>query len=266
MIRAAAALTLCGIYAAGLAAPWLRPAGYATQYREAVSAPPSTAFPLGTDDLGRDRLARLLHGTRISMTLAPAAALLATCLAAVIGGSAGYLGGWLEAAITRAADLFVSLPWLLLLLTARAILPLNVPAAESLIVTFAILGFAGWAAPARIVAAAVGSMRTADWMIQGRARGCRGSRLIVVHLLPNLRSILVAQFWISVPVFILSEASLGFLGLGVGEPMPSWGSLLRGIENFDAVRANPWMLSPLALMVMVVACFHALVSTKEATQ
>ncbi|MGB8115264.1 MAG: ABC transporter permease, partial [Candidatus Sulfotelmatobacter sp.] len=109
------------VLSASVAANWLAPAGYAKQYREATDAPPSRTHWLGTDELGRDRFARVLYGTRISLLLAPAAALLSTLLAALIGGLAGYSGGaWARIAMV-VTDLFLSLPWLFLLITARAL-------------------------------------------------------------------------------------------------------------------------------------------------
>ena len=130
-----------------LAANWLAPAGYAKQYREATDAPPSRAHWLGTDEIGRDRFARVLYGTRISLLLAPAAALLSTLMAALIGGLAGYLGGaWARIAMA-VTDLFLSLPWLFLLITVRALMPLNVSPLVSVLVTFLMLGF--WVGQAR---------------------------------------------------------------------------------------------------------------------
>src|SRR6201988_146924 len=119
-----AAAVLGLVILASLAAGWIAPS-YSEQFRDAISAPPSSRFPLGTDELGRDRLARLLYGTRVSLLLAPAAALLSTLLAALVGGTAGYLGGRCERAVTAGLDLFLSLPWLFLLLAVRALLPLN---------------------------------------------------------------------------------------------------------------------------------------------
>ncbi len=240
------------VFSASLMASLLAPAPYARQFRDSTNAGPSRRFPLGTDELGRDRLSRLLYGSRVSLLLAPAAALLSTLIAAMIGGLAGYLGGWWERLIMRSIDLFLSLPWLFLLLTVRALLPLNVSPVASVTITFALLGLLGWAAPARVVRAGVQSLKSSDFVLQARACGCRGSRLLVMHVLPNLKPILQAQFWISVPVFILAEANLGLLGLGVAEPLPSWGNLLRGLENYGAVRSNPWTLAPVLLLVIVM--------------
>jgi ABC-type dipeptide/oligopeptide/nickel transport system permease subunit len=102
-----------------------------------------------------------------------------------------------------------------------------------------------------------------DYLLQARSSGISGWRLFWRHLVPNLRPILLAQFWISVPVFILSEANLGLLGLGVSEPLPSWGAMLRELENYTAVLQNPWMLAPVALLVIVVASLQVVLRTED---
>jgi len=257
-LRRTALVLLAAIYLAGLSAAWLAPAGYANQFRESAGAPPSRAFLVGTDELGRDSFSRLLYGSRLSLTLAPAAALLATLIAALVGITAGYAGGWIEICLMRVTDLFLSIPWLFLLLIVRAFLPLNVRPLESVAITFCLLGLLGWAGPARVLRSATHELKTEDYMVQARARGCRPLRLMLKHLLPNLEPIAAAQFWISVPIFILSEANLGFLGLGVAEPLPSWGNLLGGLQSMDA-QSGPWRLAPLALLIVVMTCFHLVV-------
>jgi len=260
--KLACAVLLLVVVAAS-AANWLAPGGYAKQYREEISARPSRAHWLGTDDLGRDRFARALYGTRISLLLAPAAALLSTLMAALIGGLAGYIGGiWARMAM-GVTDLFLSLPWLFLLITARALLPLNVPPLVSVLVTFLLLGLLGWTAAARVLCAAAGSMRASDFVRQARAAGVPAQRLFWVHVVPNLKPVLFAQFWISIPVFIVSEANLGILGLGVAEPMPSWGSLLRELEGLVSVGEEPWKFVPLILLVVVVTSFQLVLSRQE---
>src|SRR5207248_6035505 len=117
-------LATAAVVSAG--ADFLAPYDYAAQFREHAGAPPSRSFPLGTDELGRDRLSRLLHGTRISLLCAAAAALIATGVAAVIGIAGGYFGGWVDEAAGAATDLFLSLPWLFALLSLRAFLPLDI--------------------------------------------------------------------------------------------------------------------------------------------
>lgn len=261
--RKLACVFLLAVCVLSLGAEWLAPSGYAKQFREAPGSPPSQQHWLGTDEIGRDRFARVLYGTRISLLLAPAAALISTLLAALAGGLAGYLGGiWLKVA-TSLTDLFLSLPWLFLLIMVRALLPLNVSPFVSVLITFLILGLLGWAASARVLATSAQSLRSSDFVLQARASGLRGWRLFFVHVIPNLRPVLSAQFWISIPVFILSEANLGILGLGVAEPLPSWGSLLRELEALISFRDEPWRLAPLLLLIVVLTSFQTLLSNQH---
>ncbi|MGA8683362.1 MAG: ABC transporter permease [Candidatus Sulfotelmatobacter sp.] len=258
-----ACAVLAVVLCASVAANWLAPAGYAKQYREATNAPPSRTHWLGTDEIGRDRFARILYGTRVSLLLAPAAALLSTVMAAFIGGFAGYLGGiWARMAMA-VTDLFLSLPWLFLLITARALMPLNVSPLFSVMVTFLLLGLLGWTTAARVLCATAGSLRSTDFVCQARAAGLSKRRLFWIHVMPNLEPVLYAQFWISIPVFILSEANLGILGLGVAEPLPSWGSLLKELEGMVSVGEEPWKFVPLILLVVVVMSFQLLLSGQE---
>src|SRR6266536_2630772 len=263
VIRKLACAILVFVLVASLAAGWLAPAGYATQFRESPNAPPSRQHWLGTDEIGRDLFSRTLYGTRISLLLAPAAALLSTLMAALVGGLAGYLGGVWSKAAMAVTDLFLSLPWLFLLITVRALMPLNVSPLVSVLVTFLMLGLLGWTSAARVLCSTAGSLRESDFVRQARASGIRGARLFWIHVLPNLKPVLLAQFWISIPAFILSEANLGILGLGVAEPMPSWGSLLKELEGLVSVGEEPWKFVPLILLVIVVTSFQLVLSKQE---
>jgi peptide/nickel transport system permease protein len=264
-IRQISLILLLVIVATSMGAEILAPSGYATQFREVPNAAPSWHHWLGTDALGRDRMARTLYGTRVSLLLAPAAALLSTLLAAVIGGFAGYIGGAWQKVSMAVTDLFLSLPWLFLLITVRAMLPLNVSPTVSVVVTFALLGILGWASAARVVCAGAASMRDSDFVLLARASGISRTRLLTVHVLPNLRPVLLAQFWLSIPIFILAEANLGILGLGVTEPLPSWGSLLRELEDLAIFPGAYWRLVPLLLLIVVVTSFQFVISKQEVT-
>jgi len=261
--RKLACTVLLLVVGVSLAANWLAPAGYAKQYREAPNAVPSRAHWLGTDEMGRDRFARVLYGTRISLLLAPAAALISTLIAALVGGLAGYLGGGWARMAMAVTDLFLSLPWLFLLITVRALMPLNVSPLFSVFVTFLLLGLLGWTSAARVLCATSASLRASGFLLQARASGIRGTRLFFVHVVPNLKPVLYAQFWISIPAFILTEANLGILGLGVAEPMPSWGSLLKELEGLVSVGEEPWKFVPLILLVVVVTSFQLVLSHRE---
>lgn len=254
---------LLTVAAACLAAGYLAPAGYEHQFRDLPAAGPSAQHPMGTDDLGRDRLARLLYGVRVSLLLAPLAAALATVLAALLGGVAGYSGGWIERALLLIMDLFLSIPWIFLLVTVRAALPLNISPQASVTVTFALLGTLGWAASARVICAGTRDLMKSDFVWMARASGFSGFKLLRLHVLPNLRGTLLAQFWISVPVFIITEANLGALGLGVAEPLPSLGSLLGELQQFVTLRPEPWRFAPLFVLIVIVSCFQILLEKRR---
>lgn len=261
--RRAGLVLLAAVIGASLLANLISPASYAHQFRSEPDSPPSSQHLLGTDDLGRDRFSRVLYGTRVSLMLAPAAALLSSLLAVLIGGGAGFAGGWVRKCIMSATDLFLSLPWLFLLITVRALLPLNVSPFLSVTITFALLGCLGWAAAARVLCADASTLRESDFIVLARACGTGPWRLLWRHIVPNLRPVVFAQFWISVPVFILAEANLGMLGLGVAEPLPSWGSLLRELQGYSAISGQPWQFVPLLLFVLVVSSFHLALLKQE---
>lgn len=262
-IRKAALATIAAVFALSLPAGWIAPHSYSQQFRNSIAAPASRQFLLGTDDLGRDRFSRLLHGTRITLSLAPAAALLSTILAIAIGGAAGYAGGWWDRIAVRAINLCLSLPAMFLFLILRAILPLNVSPAVSMASTFTLMAMVGWAASARVLRANARDLRNSDFILQARACGCRGPRLLFRHIAPNLRPVLLAQFWTSIPLFVLGEANLGLLGLGVAEPLPSWGNLLRELESGHGLATGPCAFVSLALLVLVVSCLQLALPSED---
>jgi len=262
-VRRLAVILLIATFTAVLFADFVAPAPYAKQFREAPNAAPSGKHLLGTDDLGRDSFSRLLYGSRVSLLLAPAAALLSTLIAACIGGLAGYLGGRFERLALAATDLSLSLPWLFLLLTVRALLPLNVSPLASVTITFALLGALGWSSSGRIICSGARAIRQSDFVLQAQSLGISPYRLLLRQILPNLEPVLAAQFWTSIPIFIIAEANLGILGLGVAEPLPSWGNLLRGLENWPEVKASPWKLAPILMLVAVVSCFQLVFQKRE---
>lgn len=259
--RLLAILVLSALFLAAMAQGLTGTGDHARQFREMPGARPSTHFPLGTDDLGRDRLARLLYATRISLILAPAAALLATLLAAVAGGAAGYFGGWWDKCVVHIIDLMLSLPWFFLLLAARGALPLNAPPITSLLITYGLLSILGWAGPARVIRAGTRRLRDSDFALQASAEGCGTLRILCRHVIPNLKPVLLAQLWTTIPVFILSEANLGLLGLSAGEPFPTWGNLLRELQNPFSLRLEAF--APLAVIMIAVACFKLATPREE---
>jgi peptide/nickel transport system permease protein len=245
---------------------WIAPYPYARQFRELPNSAPTAAHLLGTDELGRDLFSRVAYGARVSLLLAPTAALLATIIATVLGCSSGLLGGCWERFVLAVTDVSLAIPWFFLLITVRAQLPLSLPPLTSAFVTFLLLGLLGWPVSVRVIATTVRAMRNSDFLLLARAAGCRPLRLLSRHIIPNLQPILTAQFLVSVAVFVLAEANLSILGLGVLEPMPSLGNLLKGLQDFQSVSANPWRLAPLAVLVVVLFCFQLVLPREEDLQ
>jgi peptide/nickel transport system permease protein len=232
---------------------------YAKQFRDVPNAKPSAIHLLGTDALGRDLLTRIAYGTRVSLLLAPTAALLATIIAAVLGGIAGLRGGRIETVVLAASDLAMALPLLFVLIALRALLPLEVSPLVSVVATFLVLGCLGWPTSLRVVWATARNFRNSDHVLFARALGYSNSQLVFHQVIPGLRPVLLAQFGILIPVFIVTEATLSMLGLGVMEPLPSWGNLLRGFEDISAISENPCRVAPLVLLVLAVTCFQFVV-------
>lgn len=253
---------LLTVVALTLPAEWVAAHSYENQSRLEIDSEADERHLFGTDGLGRDRFARVIHGARLSLLMAPAAAAISVLIAAVIGGVAGFSGGALERFILAAIDVVLSLPWLFLLLAARAALPLNAPAPVTVGITFALLAALGWPGPARTVCAAARRFRRSELMLHTRAMGISVPRAIAVLMIPNLRPVLVAQFVVTIPAFILAEANLGLLGLSVGEPVPSIGNLLAELLETSSLFDEPALFAP-ALLLVAVVCSLQTISDEE---
>ena len=223
--------------------------GYAAQDRDRILSGPDARHWLGTDALGRDNFARFVHGGRLSVIMAALAALTACGVAAAIG-TAGAFGGAGRTLSAMVFDVMLSTPWYLLVFLVRAVLPLDAPPMATAALTFAILGLVGWAHGARVVRDAVVEMAGGPWVRQARATGCGGLALWSGHIIPNLRPLLLTQFLLLLPALMLSEATLGMLGLGVPEPLPSWGGSLVELTQPGTLTQRPWTLLPALLLAL----------------
>jgi peptide/nickel transport system permease protein len=264
-LRHLPAILLAAVALLVLLANFVAPHSYATQFRDAIASGPSLQFPLGTDALGRDRLSRTLYGARISLLCAPTAAMLSVLFALTVGLLAGSLGRRAERIAGAAADLCLSLPWIFALLAVRAVLPLNASPMAAVLLTFGLLGLLGWAGPCRMIIAAVKRHLRSDFALLATASGCPRWRIALVHIAPNLLPLALAQLLITIPGFLLAEANLGLLGLGIPEPLPSWGGMLRELESLSTVAANPIMLVPALLLFLVISLFNLTASADEYT-
>jgi ABC-type dipeptide/oligopeptide/nickel transport system permease subunit len=206
----------------------------------------------GTDALGRDRTLRVSAALLIGIIGSTIAATITTMIATGFGLLAAFSSPWLAASLVFVSDVFLSLPWLFLLMMARSLLPLTASPLETGVTTFLVLAALGWPACAKAIYRGAMALSSAECMIQGHACGLKKRQLIRLHLLPHLRPLLVPQFLISIPAFIVAEANLGSLGLGVGEPVPSWGGMLQELDNSATISRSHMVYLPIVLLVVVL--------------
>jgi peptide/nickel transport system permease protein len=212
-------------------------------------SPPSAANLLGTDDLGRDMLSRLLHGGQSSLIVGIGAALISVLIGLPIGLAAGYVGGSTDTVIRQFIDLFIALPGLVLALIITAV------TGPTLLNLMLVLGFVNWPRVARLARGQALVIRESVFVEAARAMGAGPPWIIRIHIWPNIARIIAAQFALTVSYSVFTSASLSFLGLGVPPPTPDWGSMVR--VGFDYLAINPIMsLAPSAAVALMVFGFY----------
>ncbi len=203
-------------------------------------------YLLGTDSLGRDMLSRLLNGTRLSLAIGISTVFLAGTLGLLLGLIAGYFGGWAESIIMRLADIQLSVPFLIVAIALVSVLGAGF---EKMIVVLVLFG---WVDYCRIIRAEVLSLRGREFVDAARSIGCSSTRILFLHILPNVASSMIVVATLQVARMILAEASLSFLGMGVQPPQPAWGSMVADGRNLIA---SAWWISTfpgLAILVTVL--------------
>ena len=222
-----------------LLAPVLAPYDPVEQFRkEGLSAlgeplAPNTKFWLGTDGLGRDLLSRLLYGARVSLGIGLAASAIAVGIGLFVGGLAGFLGGKVDFVLMRLVDLIMSMP------TFFIILLLVVMLTPGVWVVITVISLFSWTAPARVFRSQILAVKQRDFVLAAHCLGAQRRRIFVRHLLPHVLPLVIVYLALTVPNTIFAEASLSFLGLGVPQPTPSWGSMIQ--DGFAYYRAAPWI-------------------------
>jgi peptide/nickel transport system permease protein len=219
-------LTLAVLAAAGLA-PWLAPGDpLRADFAQGLRPPGSPGHPLGTDQLGRDLLARVLYGARLALFIGVCTVLITAVVGGLLGLLAGFVERWPAAALMRVADVQLSFPFILLALTINAIVGLGL---RNIILS---LSAAGWVVYARVVRGEVLSVKERDYVQAAAALGVGQTRLLLRHILPNVAPSIIVVASLQFSQFIVAEAAISFLGFGVQPPTPAWGSMLAEGRDF----------------------------------
>jgi ABC-type dipeptide/oligopeptide/nickel transport system permease subunit len=219
---------------AAVLAPWLAPFDpVAGDLRNAYLLGPGGPHPFGTDAQGRDVLSRVLYGARISLLVGLISQIVAAGTGVALGLVSGYYGRWVDALVMRLADVTLAFPTLLLLIAVAAAVSPSLP------VVFVVIGAVGWAGMARLVRSQVLVLSGAEYVAAARALGARDRRVLLRHLLPNVRNQVIIAATLGIAGAIMAEAALSFVGLGAQPPTPSWGAMVA--DGRDLLRVAPWV-------------------------
>lgn len=232
-----------------------------------VSADPDGGAPLlllGADGYGRDVFARLLHGARITLGLAALATFGAVLLGSFIGGVSGFIGGPVDAAVSRVSEFVLVLPSMYVALSLRAVMPLVLPASVVFMTLMLVFTVLGWPIVARGVRGVVLSEREQEYVQAARASGAGSLRILVRHVLPAARGYVLNQVTLLLPAFIVAEATMSYIGLGFPDTTPTWGTMLRESSNVALLGDAPWTLAPAASIFLVVLAVHAVSGSGDA--
>jgi ABC-type dipeptide/oligopeptide/nickel transport system permease subunit len=228
-------LVLVGlVVSAAVLAPWLAPFDpLRGDLRNAYLVGPGGRFLLGTDTQGRDILSRVLYGARLSLSVGLISQAVSVTLGVILGLVAGYYGRWVDTLVMRLADVTLAFPMLLLLIAVAAAVKPSLP------VIFLVIGVVGWAGMARLVRGQVLVLKRAEFVLAARALGARDRRVLLRHLLPNVRTQVIIAATLGIAGAIMAEAALSFVGLGAQPPTPSWGAMVA--DGRDFLRVAPWV-------------------------
>jgi peptide/nickel transport system permease protein len=235
---------------------------HSTRHMFGVQAP-ANLFLMGTDGFGRDQFSRLLYGGQVSLFAGFVAAAFAVVTGLLLGGIAGMYGGRVDDVAMRVAEVFITVPWFYLLIAVRAFLPLQISPVTAFLLVVAVIGMVGWGRPARLVRGVVLSARERNFVLAARGFGASNAYLLRRHLMPLTFRVLLTQMAVLIPQFILAEVILSFLGLGIGEPFPSWGNMLAYAQQYHVLVSYWWMLLPGLAPVPVFLAYHSLAETLQ---
>ena len=215
-------------------------------------------FLLGTDRLGRDVLSRIIYGARISLTIGLFGVTMSFILGIVIGGLAGYWGGWFDMVTQRVIEVLQSIPSIPLWMALAAIIPVTWSPILVYLGITVILGMLDWTGLARAVRSKLLSLREEDYVLAARLMGAGSGRIIGRHMVPGFMSHLIATATLTIPGMILGETALSFLGIGLRAPITSWGILMTESRSVNIIALYPWLMYPVIPVILVILAFNFL--------
>ncbi|MFF2887237.1 ABC transporter permease [Paenibacillus sp. NPDC057967] len=232
------------LLAAGLLAPWLAPY-QPNEITDSFSASPSAGYLLGTDQVGRDVLSRLLYGMRVSLLIGFTTVAIYVTFGTFIGMIAGYYGKWVDMLLMRITDIFLSFPYMLVVLVIVSVM------GASLWTIIIVLALFKWPAIAMLVRGIVLSLKKADYVRAGVALGYRTPRILLRHILPGAAGAIIVNATFGVASTILSEAGLSFLGMGVKSPQASLGNMLHDAQSLTVLTEQQWLWLPAGFVILL---------------
>lgn len=216
---------------------------------------PGKIYLFGADRYGRDIFSRLAYGGKRSLFIGIIGLAISMSIGLVYGGISGYFGGWVDNVMMRVAEVIISIPSFYLLLALSAVLPPSLGSTERFMMITVILAFISWAGLARVIRGMVLSIRQQDFVTAAEAVGCSQPRTILRHILPNTMSYIIVNATLGIPGFILSEAGLSLIGVGIQHPDASWGNMLSEALNLTSLTRYPWLLVPGFIIFITVLSY-----------
>jgi peptide/nickel transport system permease protein len=215
-----------------------------------------TLFLLGTDNLGRDMLSRIIYGARVSLSVGLVGVTLSLFLGVLLGGISGYYGGLIDLIIQRVIEVLRSVPSIPLWMGLAAAVPKDAPVVQVYFMITVILSLIGWTGMARVVRGKFLSLREEDFVMAAKFAGAGELRIILLHMVPSFLSHIIASLTLAIPGMILAETALSFLGLGLRPPAISWGVLLQAAQNVSTIALAPWQLLPVLAVIITILAFN----------